>query len=146
MKYQNKDPKTCSVALLHSQSTLSRQIMKNWKFWKTSIEQSNYHRRLEQLAFRTQHSVQDPSPQDLHPRPCPDPRNDGHWTRRTYYSYVYLETDGFSHISNVVQMMIVSLWETWFCSNLSVPTRTYVNRLRHNAIEWTKILDKWADI
>ena len=55
-----------------SQLTLSRQIMKNWEPWKVTIEKSNYHRMLEQLDFRVQHSVQTTSAQDLHPRSCAD--------------------------------------------------------------------------
>lgn len=71
-----------------------------------TIETSNNYRMLEQLASRAQHSVQAPSPQiilDLHACLCwqwplvpSGPRNDGDWTKRTSYSYTYLETDCFS--------------------------------------------------
>ena len=77
-----------------SQLTLSRQIMKNWEPWKVTIEKSNNHRMLEQMAFRIQHSVQTTGVFSV----------TRHIKRRT-------------NDNRLPQ----PLRETWFCSSLGVP-------------------------
>lgn len=50
---EGPQPGNSHPVLPPSQCTLSRQIMRNWKPWKTNIEKTNSHRMIQQLAFHT---------------------------------------------------------------------------------------------
>jgi len=53
-----------------SQRTLSRQLMKSWTLWKTTIAAASNTRMLEQLALRTPMTIHATNEQDLNPRSC----------------------------------------------------------------------------
>jgi hypothetical protein len=53
-----------------SQLTLSRQIIRYWEPWKTSIGKSNNHRILQQLVFHKHQIIKATSVQNLDPRTC----------------------------------------------------------------------------
>jgi hypothetical protein len=52
-----------------SQNEISKQMMKKWEQWETSIQNSRNPRMLQQLTLHSQQIIKTTSTQDLDPRP-----------------------------------------------------------------------------
>ena len=114
------------------QRTLSRQLMKSWSLWKTTIAAASNTRMLEQLALRTPMTIHATNEQDLNPRTCTvndhpsvlahemmeiDPGdNPTHmltWKPTVFISHIHPRSHN--------DRFPIPLWETWLCQSLGVP-------------------------
>jgi hypothetical protein len=118
--------------MLPSQNEISKQMMKKWDRWETSMQNSRNPRMLQQLTLHSQQIIKTTSTQDLDPRPL---ANNDHPSILPFEMHDIepgetpsriLKWNPLGFLSHIKRRTIgdrfpLSLWEVWFCSTLGVP-------------------------
>ena len=114
-----------------SQNEISKQMMKKWEPWETSMQNSRNPRMLQQLTLHSQQIIKSTSTQDLDPRPL---ANNDHPSILPFEMYAIepvetpsriLKWSPLGFLSQIKRRTIgdrfpLCLWEVWFCSTLDV--------------------------